>query len=173
MFSIDSTIQSGPSALVQSAPGSQDEEMVATDHAGLEVIPEDECLRLLSGATLGRVALSIGALPVVLPVNFVMDDGNVVLRTQKGSKLNAALAGAVVAFEVDEYDAVYHAGWSVLLTGVAGVVTVPEELSRLKHLPLRPWAPGERDNYVRITRHIITGRRIGNTVLPARHLSHP
>jgi hypothetical protein len=96
-----------------------------------------------------------------------------VLRTQKGSKLNAALAGEVVAFEVDDYDAVYHTGWSVLLTGVARVVTLPDELSRLKQLPLRPWAPGGRDDYVRISRHIVTGRRIGYPVLPPRHLSHP
>jgi nitroimidazol reductase NimA-like FMN-containing flavoprotein (pyridoxamine 5'-phosphate oxidase superfamily) len=151
----------------------QHELMASTDHGGLQVIPEDECLRLLGGATLGRVALSIGALPVVLPVNFAMDDGDVVLRTNKGTKLNAALAGAVVAFEADEYDAVYHTGWSVLVTGVARVVTLPDELSRLKELPLRPWAPGERDDYVRIARHTVTGRRIGSPVLPPRHLSHP
>lgn len=145
---------------------------VVADHA-LSTIPEDECLRLLGGATLGRVALSIGALPVVLPVNFVMDHGDVVLRTSSGTKLDAALAGAVVAFEADEYDPVYHAGWSVLLTGVATVVTRPDELDRLKRLPLRPWASGERDHYVRIVKHTVTGRRIGDPVLHTRHFSHP
>ena len=146
---------------------------VTKAHHALRQIPEDECLRLLGGATLGRVALSIGALPVVLPVNFILDDGDVVLRTSSGSKLDAALAEAVVAFEVDEYDPVYHAGWSVLLTGRATVITEPGELDRLRQLPLRPWAAGERDNYVRIARQTLSGRRIGDAVMHVRHFSHP
>jgi nitroimidazol reductase NimA-like FMN-containing flavoprotein (pyridoxamine 5'-phosphate oxidase superfamily) len=147
--------------------------VVSTDHAGLQVIPEDECLRLLAGATLGRVALSIAALPVVLPVNFAVDHGDVILRTGSGTKLDAALAGSVVAFEVDDYDPVYHTGWSVLFTGIANVVTLHPELDRLKQLPLRPWAPGERDHYVRIAKHAVSGRRIGDPVLRRRHSSHP
>ena len=147
--------------------------MLSTDHSGLQVIPEDECLQLLAGATLGRVALSVCALPVVLPVNFVMDHGDVVLRTGSGTKLHAALAGSVVAFEVDAYDPVYHTGWSVLLTGVAKVVVLPAELDRLKQLPLRPWAPGERDHFIRIARHVVTGRSIGDPVLQRRHFTRP
>lgn len=146
---------------------------MASDDHGLQAISEGECLRLLGHTTLGRVALSIGALPVVLPVNFAMDDGDVVLRTGSGSKLDAALAGSVVAFEVDNYDPVYHSGWSVLLTGVASVVTAETELERLDRLPLRPWAPGKRDHYIRIARHVVSGRRLGDPVLPRRHFGHP
>lgn len=163
----------GPLALTEHVSDLHHETVVASDSRSLEAIPEDECLRLLSHATLGRVALSIGALPAVLPVNFAMDDGDVVLRTGSGSKLDAALAGSVVAFEVDSYDPVYHTGWSVLLTGVATVVTAKSELDRLDRLPLRPWASGQRDHYVRIARQVVSGRRLGDPVLPRRHFTHP
>ena len=63
---------------------------VSTDHTGLQVITEEECLALLSGATLGRVAVSIGALPVVLPVNFAVVDGTIVIRTAEGSMIEEA-----------------------------------------------------------------------------------
>jgi hypothetical protein len=39
-------------------------------------------------------------------------------------------------------------------------VTDPAELARLRGLPLRPWAPGARDHYVRILPAVLTGRRI-------------
>jgi hypothetical protein len=59
------------------------------------------------------------------------------------------------------------------MTGVASVVSDRDELDRLKQLPLRPWAPGDRDHYVRIAKHTVTGRRIGDPVLHTRHFSHP
>ena len=43
---------------------------IVIDRNGLEVLDRDECLRLLGTATLGRVGITFGALPVVLPVNF-------------------------------------------------------------------------------------------------------
>jgi len=39
-------------------------------------------------------------------------------------------------------------------------VTEPDELARLRELPLRPWAPGARDHYARILPAALTGRRI-------------
>jgi nitroimidazol reductase NimA-like FMN-containing flavoprotein (pyridoxamine 5'-phosphate oxidase superfamily) len=123
-------------------------------------LSRDECLRLLATAPVGRVALSMGALPVVLPVNFVLDGESVVFRTGEGTKHEAAVSNTVVAFEVDQIDPLYHSGWSVLVTGVANVVTAPTEVTRLAALPLRPWADGQRGYYVRISGDRITGRRL-------------
>ena len=44
------------------------------------------------------------ALPAALPVNFALLDGEIVFRTATGSKLAAALAKAVVAFQADDID---------------------------------------------------------------------
>ena len=51
-------------------------------------------------------------------------------------------------------------GWSVIVRGEITEVTDPAELVRLHGLPLRPWAPGARDRYVRILPAGLTGRRI-------------
>jgi uncharacterized protein len=51
-------------------------------------------------------------------------------------------------------------GWSVIILGVAEEIWRPEELDIARQLPLRPWAPGDRDHYVRILSTQITGRRV-------------
>jgi uncharacterized protein len=96
----------------------------------------------------------------VFPVNFVLDRHMVVLRTDAGTKLNAAIKGSRVAFEIDGTDTAAHTGWSVLVRGEAIEVTDPAELARLRKLPLDPWAPGAKTHYVRILPMALTGRRI-------------
>jgi nitroimidazol reductase NimA-like FMN-containing flavoprotein (pyridoxamine 5'-phosphate oxidase superfamily) len=138
----------------------------AHDRNGLEVLDRDACLRLLATATLGRVGVSSGALPTILPVNFWFDGGQIFLRTGVGTKLHAAMVGAVVAFEVDDFDPLYHSGWSVVVTGTAREVTGAEELAGLRHVPLPHWAPVD-GHVVAIDPAIVSGRRI----VPGAH--HP
>ena len=126
----------------------------------LEALSEDECAHLLHTAGVGRVAISMGALPVILPVNYAMLDGDIVIRTGAGTKLDAALRGAVVAFEIDQVDPVYHAGWSVLVQGRASEISDVVELARAAQLPLQPWADGHRDRFVRIRTERLSGRRL-------------
>src|SRR5262245_44947457 len=112
------------------------------DRNGLEVLARAECLRLLAGARLGRVGISSGALPQVLPVNFRLVGDQVVFRTGIGTKLDAATRNAVVAFEVDSMDALAHEGWSVVVTGIAREVTDPVELETMEASRIPRWAPG-------------------------------
>lgn len=126
----------------------------------LRAIPEEECALLLAAGSVGRVGVSLSALPVVLPVNYAMLDGDIVIRTGAGTKLDAALRGAVVAFEIDSIDPVYHEGWSVMVQGRAHEVVDPDELERARALPLEPWAAGIRDRFVRIVTERMSGRRI-------------
>jgi uncharacterized protein len=126
---------------------------------GLEILDEDECLRLLPTVPLGRVALSIGALPCIFPVNFAFIDGVIVFRTGSGTKLRAALDHAVVAFEVDAVDPIYHNGWSVQVVGVAEEFA-DGETDWTRRIPVAPWAPGPRTHFVRIHPEFVSGRRI-------------
>lgn len=126
---------------------------------GLEILSEEECLRLLPTRPVGRVAVSIAALPAVFPVNFCVVDGDVYFRTSAGTKLDAAARNAVVAFQVDDFDTFAHTGWSVLVVGQAEVVP-PEEVERLEPLRVRPWARGERAHVVRVSGDLVSGRRI-------------
>lgn len=126
----------------------------------MEDLSRFECLRLLGEGKVGRIGLSWDALPAIFPVNYVLDGNRIVIRTGYGSKLSAAMAGAVVAFEVDQWDAVSHTGWSVLVRGHARVLLDPAEVEEAKSLPLEPWANPDADHFVEIPCELVTGRRI-------------
>lgn len=130
------------------------------DRNGLEVLDRTQCLDLLRQGSFGRVGTTLGALPTVLPVNYCLAGDEIILRTSAGTKLDAAVRGAVVAFEVDDIDPVYHSGWSVVVTGVARQVTDPEELRSADGLPVARWAPVGEEHVVAISTEMITGRRL-------------
>ena len=62
-------------------------------------------MQLLRTKTVGRVGLSASSLPFVLPVRYVVDDDRILMRTGESTRMAAATSDAVVAFEVDEFDA--------------------------------------------------------------------
>ncbi len=130
------------------------------DDVGLAILEEDECYELLGRAAIGRVAVSIGAVPAVFPVNFGVLDRDIVFRTGTGTKLDAAMRNAVIAFEVDEVDRVYHEGWSVLVVGLADELRDEQQVARALALPLVSWVPGAREHVVRLRPEFVSGRRI-------------
>ena len=131
-----------------------------TEDQGVEVLEQVECLELLGRSSIGRVAVSMGAVPAVFPVNFALLDQAIVFWTPTGTKLDAAVRSAVVAFEVDEVDAVCRKGWSVLVVGIADELRDPVLLDRVKQLPLAPWAQRPREHVVAIHPQVISGHRI-------------
>lgn len=131
------------------------------DRNGLEVLDRVECLRLLTTATLGRIGVTSRSLPTVLPVNFKLDGEKILVRTGVGSKLDAATQNAVVAFEVDDFDPMYHAGWSVVVTGVTSEITDPDELERLRVTSVPRWAPYGDGRVIAISTELVSGRRVG------------
>ncbi|HEX2381771.1 MAG TPA: pyridoxamine 5'-phosphate oxidase family protein [Acidimicrobiales bacterium] len=134
--------------------------VVELDRNGLAVLEREECIALLGSATVGRIAITSNALPVVLPVNFVLLDDRIVIRTSRGTKLDAATRNTVVAFEVDEIDRVEQTGWSVLVTGVARELVAPDEIDEVSASPPARWAPGPDGRYIAISTDMISGRRI-------------
>ena len=151
----------GPSALCAVGAWRDAAHMNATPTAEVEVIPEWECLRLLQTRQIGRLAFVVGNQPLVLPVNYTVDEGTIVLRTGLGVKLaNAPLTK--VAFEVDEIDETRSDGWSVLVQGVGQDITTSVDpcSERLRAVAPQPWAGGEREHYVRVVPREISGRRV-------------
>jgi uncharacterized protein len=131
-----------------------------TDHAGLEILPFDECLRLLASVPVGRVGFVADGEIVVLPVNHVMDGHDVVFRTAHGSKLAAAEGQNLAAFEVDYYDGQTRSGWSVLVSGRAEVIDAEADVRRLSRRGLHPWAAAvQRPFWIRIRPASVTGRQ--------------
>ena len=127
----------------------------------LAQLSRDECLRLMGSVPVGRIVYTRQALPAVELVNFALDGGDIVIRTDAGGKLAAATRGAVVAFEADSVDVAGRAGWSVTVVGHAAAVTDRAEIGRLEQLPLTAWAPGNRDHFIRVCPAIVNGRRLG------------
>ncbi len=133
---------------------------VATDRHGLEVLNLAQCLALLRSRPLGRLAYVDAGQPAIVPVNFLVDGSTVVLRSFSGGKLDAAVVGAPVAFEVDDHDG-SGGGWSVLVRGRADLVDDADDARRFAG-QLDSWAmddPSE-GTWIRIVADEITGRRV-------------
>ncbi|MFF9000471.1 pyridoxamine 5'-phosphate oxidase family protein [Streptomyces achromogenes] len=123
-----------------------------------------EALRLLGSVSFGRIVFTRQALPTVRPVNHVLDNGDIVIRTYEGAALTtragqAAGQGVVVAYEADAIDPDTHLGWSVVVTGYAHLVTDTDELARYQAL-LSPWVHRAMDYAVRIRPDLVTGVRL-------------
>lgn len=135
-----------------------------TDRNALEVLDRQTCIDLLRSAPVGRVGLSVDALPVVLPVNFVLLDDEIVIGSGPGGKLRSAVTGNVVAFEADDWDPINHLGWSVLVRGHSRVIEDEPELSAVRELPLRPWGMNGDLTYLGVRLDLVTGRRLRGVV---------
>ena len=128
----------------------------------LEVLSDQECLELLASRHFGRLAFTAEGWPLILPVNYVFQDPSIIVRTGPGAKLEEAPL-TVVAFEVDEADPEGLWGWSVCAKGPPFDITdARDAYSRaLRRLPVRPWAPGDKANWLKISVARLSGRRFG------------
>jgi len=127
------------------------------DPNGMEVLEKDDCLLLLSGASTGRVSVTMDALPVIIPVSFVLTGTRVTFPTGTDPKLLAAIDGAVVAFEADGCDLGARIGWSVLVQGVGQVTDTAADHSGF---PLGAvWAGAGLGLVVSLETDRISGRR--------------
>ncbi len=123
---------------------------------GLARIDSDECYLLIRGRSLGRVGVKLTDELVILPVYYAVLDRDIVFRTDPGTKLNAAVLGERVAFEVD--NAV--PAWSVLLSGYAHEIRKADEQVAARSRLGSDWPAGERESLVRIAVDRVSGRRL-------------
>jgi uncharacterized protein len=140
-----------------------------TNGSALKQLTRDECLELMASAPVGRIVYTRQALPAVELVNFAIDNGDIIIRTDPSGKLAAATRGTVVAFEADSLDTDRHVGWSVTIVGQSQQVTDPDELGRLEQMGLSSWAPGGRQHFIRIRPGLLNGRRLSADGSPFRH----
>ncbi len=128
---------------------------------GLVRLSREECMDLLSGASFGRVGVSVQALPAILPVTMAVIGGLVVFRTIPGTKLAYAATGSILAVEVDEYDPATDQGWSVLVRGVASELADPNTVAQARRLLAGSWiGDGAAEHYIGVSCDLVTGRRL-------------
>jgi nitroimidazol reductase NimA-like FMN-containing flavoprotein (pyridoxamine 5'-phosphate oxidase superfamily) len=137
-----------------------------SDDSALEQLSREECLRLMASVSVGRIIYTRRALPAVELVNFALDHGDIIIRTDSGGKLAVAIENSVVAVEVDRLDAEQQAGWSVTAIGRSQEVADPADIARLRKMGLTSWAPGEY--FIRISPEILNGRRLRASGQPTR-----
>ncbi len=123
----------------------------------ITILAPEESLELISQVALGRVVVRRKDEVDIFPINFVVADGNLYFRTAEGTKLFTLSLNDDVLFEADE---VQDGGaWSVVIRGLAEVVKDRDEIEYCDSLPLKPWIPTLKRNFVRITPTEISGRR--------------
>ena len=136
----------------------------------------EECLELLAGGVVGRVAMCTPIGPRIVPVNYAMDGDAIVFRTAPYSILGSYGWNTDLAFEIDNIDYEHHQGWSVVAVGRGEIVDDPDEIQRIRQTwDPRPWAGGQRNLYIRVVWRDVTGRRIGGdwtrgSMMPVRRV---
>ncbi len=92
----------------------------------LRDLSEEECRALLETSEIGRVGVSVRALPAIIPVRYAILDDHVVFRTSGDTLLAKVVADAIVAFEADAVDRDDLHGWSVLVVGRAELIELEQ-----------------------------------------------
>jgi uncharacterized protein len=126
----------------------------------LAVLDEAECRRLLATASIGRVAFTEGAMPAIQPASFAVSGNDVLIPTGLGSKMAAGSRGAVLAFEVDDYDLTERTGWNVTVIGPSRLISDRSHVTALNALGVLPWAPATTHCYIALHMAVVRGRRI-------------
>jgi len=126
-------------------------------------LSELECRQLLATRSRGRVGLTIGALPVIMPVEYEYDKGVITFGIDHDAKLEHAANGHVLAFEVDAYDPESGSGWSVHVLGRATVIT--DDADALLALLEEERAQTSRAHSVRLLCEIVDGRFLADSCI--------
>jgi hypothetical protein len=115
----------------------------------------EECWDYLRSHDFGRIGVAPGGEVAIYPINYIVEQGRISLRTSPGAKLVGLMLNARVAFEIDGQE--NDSAWSVLVVGTAEEVEMPPKVDR-PETQARPWVPGPRNAVVEITPDRITGR---------------
>lgn len=130
-------------------------------------LSDQQCWERLGEQQLGRLVTHVGDVFDIFPVNYIVDGESVVFRTAEGSKLTELTLNDDVLFEVDQYtDA---DAWSVVVRGKAVRLSTAEEVAAADELPLRPWIPTVKYNYVRVLPTSLSGRDFDRGEEPDRY----
>lgn len=123
----------------------------------IEILKEDEALELMGDQQLGRLVVRIKDDFDIYPLNYVVNEGKIYFRTAEGSKLFTVSINERVLFEADDHTE--DKAWSVIVKGSARILQKTDEIQKADELPLKPWLPTLKYNYVEITPEEISGRR--------------
>jgi len=119
-----------------------------------EPLSREDCLRLLAGADLARVVLSVRALPTALPARIsLVGADHLLLVSHEDAVVLAARRGDVISVQIDGFED-DGSTWSVMTSGIA--------MSADPHQQLRAKMREAVDNgaaLLEIPLSVVTGQR--------------
>lgn len=127
-------------------------------------LSEEECWERLRALEIGRLAYHLADEVHIAPINYVVEEEQILFRTAEGSKLLGVVMNEDVAFEIDQVDNDKEEAWSVIARGAARILDGPDARDA-DNLRLRAWVDTEKFNVVAIAVDEISGRQF--------HLSRP
>ena len=133
--------------------------MTHTHGNDVEELALNTCWALVGEVGVGRLAVWVEDHPDIFPLNYAVDHGTFVFRSDAGTKTVAALTDVPVALEADGFDAASGKAWSVVAKGRAERIERVDDLMGTVDLPLSPWQGGRKGTFVRIVPTSVTGRR--------------
>lgn len=131
---------------------------MAHSDSAIQKLSTEESLELLATQTFGRLVVRRKDDMDLFPLNYVVHEGGIYFRTAEGSKLFTVSLNHDVLFEADFVDKDAQKAWSVIVKGDAEVLTSRADINAADKLPLKPWLPTLKYNYVRITPNDVSGR---------------
>lgn len=131
-------------------------------------LTDEQSWKLLEGTQHGRLVVSVAGEPDIFPVNHLVSNRKVYLRTAPGNKLAQLTINAKVLFETDGI--LSDEAWSIVLRGTARVLTNSSELAAVEELGLKTWVPTLKDFYVEIEPTSISGRHFVFGEQPEREI---
>lgn len=132
--------------------------MTNTPQSTLIMLSTDESWSLLLDMAVARLAVVVDGQPEIFPVNYLVHDGGILIRTRPGTKLAGALGGRV-CLEVDDYDPrLTGSAWSVVVKGSAREIRA-EDTPDTIDVPQFQWHAGSDAKLLRIEPDDVSGRR--------------
>jgi nitroimidazol reductase NimA-like FMN-containing flavoprotein (pyridoxamine 5'-phosphate oxidase superfamily) len=128
--------------------------------AQLEELTVEESWRLATDTQVSRIGWTGPRGPVVLPVNHVVHEEALWIRTSAHSSMAEQIDESAVALLVDDLDPDTHVGWSALFKGHAEILYREDQIPDVVK-NLHPWPAGPRPLWVRLRPKEVTGRRLG------------
>ena len=128
-----------------------------SDDFRIEQMSTQECWEVLDRERFGRLAVAVQGEPDIFPINFLVDNGTLLMRTAAGTKLTELVINAAVAVEADGRDG--DEAWSVIVKGLARMVDSFSETYADDGKELETWLPSDKPIYVEITARSMSGRR--------------
>lgn len=127
----------------------------------VEDLDRQTCLAILGQLRWGHLALTLDAMPAIRSVRFLLDEGDIHFWVAKGSRLQRAVSGAVVAFHAEKIDEPAGEAAAVQVRGIAKPVGGSGAGPTYTRRGLPPWSGAPTaDDLVRISTDDITGQRV-------------